>query len=263
MSTSDFCTMMFKKHPSYVKCFEKTLPSSFKNVYNLYALLMAETRTKREYTDAGRKLSAGRLYKTRLNNPNIFVKKSYAPGVNSSLTWLIDNSGSMGKNKTISACVSAAMILQLSTAFNIPLEILGFTEALNYGPINCVYKSFDKPCSIEILFERMASSQRYKIQNSDGDSILWAWHRTLRSKSKRKLLTVISDGSPAADKSGDIYGYTKDVVRMIEQDKRVEIYGVGVEDNAVQRIYTNFELIEDASDLEDAMLKLFKQYILM
>jgi cobalamin biosynthesis protein CobT len=74
--------------------------------------------------------------------------------------------------------------------------------------------------------------------NPDGENILWAYDRLAKRKERKKLLIVMSDGSPAASKGGyGITKYTEEVIREIEASKDIEIYGLGLCCDSVKHFY--------------------------
>jgi cobalamin biosynthesis protein CobT len=97
--------------------------------------------------------------------------------------------------------------------------------------------------------------------NADGDNILVAWHRLMQQKQKRKVLIVLSDGSPATW-AGDAYGFTKDVVKGLEARGDVDIIGIGIEDDNVERIYKTNKVIWNVSELPKALIYTLEHVIL-
>jgi len=70
-----------------------------------------------------------------------------------------------------------------------------------------------------------------------GDAIAYASARLLQRKEHRKVLLVLSDGSPCGrDHKGDIRTYTKNVIRDAEL-RGVDVYGVGIMDMNVRKFY--------------------------
>ena len=120
-----------------------------------------------------------------------------------------------------------------------------------------------KLLSTEELVSRFNHAGSYMSQNCDGDSVLFAYHRLLAQPTKRKVLIVLSDGSPASSKGGDIVSYTSAVIKAIEADHRVDIIGVGIMDRNVERFYKHHEHIKKADEIESALLKLIEKKIVV
>jgi len=91
---------------------------------------------------------------------------------------------------------------------------------------------------------------------------MFAYNRRRGRKNKRKILIVLSDGQPATHRAGDIYGYTREVIKAIENKKDVEIYGIGIQTNSVQHLYKKCKVIDDAGQLESAVVDLVGNFIL-
>jgi len=52
------------------------------------------------------------------------------------------------------------------------------------------------------------------------------------------------------------------VVKDIEAKRKVEVYGIGIEDNSVSMIYKQHSIIADSKGLQDALLSLIQQKLL-
>jgi len=73
----------------------------------------------------------------------------------------------------------------------------------------------------------------------------------------------LSDGSPAfSSVSGDIFQFTRNVVRSIEKSNKLEIYGIGIQSDNVENIYTENAVIYNVEELDEALLTLVKHKIL-
>ena len=135
----------------------------------------------------------------------------------------------------------------------VPLEIIAFDET-GYKPTEVIIKPFNKHISDETMRDRMAWAAENHLMggNSDGESILYAYNRLIQQRNKRKIMIVLSDGSPASCR-GDADWFTKQVVKEIEKKREVELYGIGIMDSNVERIYKHHAVINRAEDLEDAI----------
>ena len=97
-------------------------------------------------------------------------------------------------------------------------------------------------------------------ENIDGEAISWAYNRLKRRSEDRKILMVISDGAPVDDStlsvnSGDfLEKHLKNVVKVIEDKKDVEILAIGIGHN-VSRYYKKAIKISDVQELGDVMIE--------
>ncbi|MCY6988216.1 hypothetical protein OYB56_09220, partial [Acinetobacter baumannii] len=64
-----------------------------------------------------------------------------------------------------------------------------------------------------------------------------------------KIMMVLSDGSPAGGgNSRDLEYHLKEVVKKIEKSK-VDVIGIGIEDDSVRRFYDKHVVIHDVEQL--------------
>ena len=167
----------------------------------------------------------------------------------------------MGGEKFEHAGHSAIMLNEAISKIGVPVEVTGFTET-SKGPVHFVFKGFNERVQKEDLADRFARAASRLHANADGESILWAYDRLAKQRTKRKLMIVISDGWPAAyNESGDINEFTRGVCQAIEKSP-VELYGIGVMDDAVKQFYKNWTVINDSAELENALLGVIKNKII-
>lgn len=192
----------------------------------------------------------------------IFRKKQVNDALDSAVSVLVDGSGSMGGDKMVHAIKSACMLNEAITKLRVPLEIILFDDSY-LGPRESIIKSFTNMATTDQVRLRFghAVHNRAMSGNSDGESILFTYHRLLQQKAKRKVLIVLSDGSPASH-AGDADWFTKQVVGEIEKKREVDIYGIGIMDSNVRRIYKHNSVIHRANQLEDALLNVIKKHII-
>ena len=100
------------------------------------------------------------------------------------------------------------------------------------------------------------------MDNVDGESFVYGYNRIRNRKEKRKLMIVLSDGSPCGGhRKGDIIRYTRRVIKNIEATD-VELVGVGLMYDAVKHFYKKWAVIPAAKDIEFALLNLISQHII-
>jgi len=226
-------------------------------------LLQVRSQSTYQHGKKRGKVSPKSIYRGALNGPaseKVFKKRIDNDILNSAVTLLCDFSGSMGGNKVVNAAISAKLLNEAISAINIPLEIITFDNRM--APRHGLIKNFSQRVTADTLLDRMATAtDRQMCNNSDGESILWAYDRLVRRKEKRKVLIVLSDGQPAAGR-GDADSYTKEIVKEIEKHGDISIYGIGIEDRNVKRIYKQWVTIQDSSELEGALLSIIEKKIL-
>lgn len=253
-------------HERTLTSLRKHMPKSHTLAETAFALLSSMKYNRKEYRDKGRRIAGRKLPGVMWGNPNIFQHKvKTRVDTAASITCLVDLSGSMTVEKVTVAGCGAAIVAEMCRGFHMPCAIEGFTESeyTGHGCMHFVFKRRNKNVETDELLVRIAKASKFKAQNADGDSIYYAWHRILeQTKGERELLIVFSDGQPAADRDGDILGYTKDVIRMIEDDGRVEIYGIGIEDRTVKNLYRRHRVVERIDELERAIVEVLTSHML-
>lgn len=196
-------------------------------------------------------------------NSQIFRRKHQNQILDVAVCVLTDISGSMMGSKVIHA-IDSAMLLNTSigNALHVPLQMLTFTEDEGVNPFIGVVKDYDERLSDDEIRDNMLKSCAFMSSNPDGDAISWAYKYLKPRKEKRKILVVLSDGSPASSRPGDDMAYVQRVVKEIEQEGCVEIIGIGIKDRNVELIYSNNETIKRADQLENAVLNVIKRKII-
>ena len=87
--------------------------------------------------------------------------------------------------------------------------------------------------------------------------------RLQRSKAKKKILMVLSDGQPAYQKvSGDEHKYTKQAVDYVTTKQGITTVGVGIMDSSVKKFYKNWSVVNDLADLDKAVMDNIARMIL-
>lgn len=193
----------------------------------------------------------------------VFKQRAPKLDMNTAVTVLADFSGSMGGDKYVHAAKAGVLLNEALVKIGVPIELLGFSEDYR-GPTNVIMSPFHEiSVGEDELTERYATAGNWMCQNSDGESIMWAYSRLIKRPEKRKVLIVLSDGSPAAfNSSGNLNVFTKKVVESIEEGGRAEIYGVGIMDSNVERFYKDHKVINDAAELEDLLIGLVKNKVI-
>jgi cobalamin biosynthesis protein CobT len=212
-------------------------------------------------------LNQGSLHRLAVDNPHyaerVFKRKITSDVMDTCVFLLVDQSGSMGGSKFVHAAVAAAMMNEvIGNVLHIPTFVASFTD-FGMSPTGngerCnifVHREWkDQLLNNDRLMQSFADGANKGMgNNSDGDAVMWAYHKIANQKQKRKLIIVFSDGSPAGGGRGDVPWYTKKVVKGIEKETPVNIVGIGLQDNNVKYIYKDSHVIHDVSRLEEALL---------
>ena len=237
-------------------------------------LIQIRARVQRQYGVKKGKLDQSRLARICFDAPGfnerVFKNKIENKMLDAAITVLVDMSGSMQGQKAFYALASTLLVNEVCSTLNIPLEIVGFTDGKVYSfsdwcPVMYIYKSFsDLRVNADQIKEYFQLSSSYMVGNPDGENILWAHDRLLKRKERKKLLIVMSDGSPAASRGNvsEIGAFTRKTIEEIEQAKVVDIYGLGLCSHAVERYYQTHSIVNEPEQIPSKLLELIERKII-
>lgn len=197
-------------------------------------------------------------------NAKVFRRKEEHDILDCAVTLLVDGSGSMDGLKYVTAANAAVHLDMLfGNTLRIPCEIISFSTGGRRGRnMMGIIKAFnEKPCDVEIM-SRFASFSKHMSGNGDPDAVLFAYNRIKDRNEKRKVLIVLSDGSPSFAIQGCADHGLRQVTQDIERSGVVELYGIGIQDSNVTRFYKNNVVINKVSDLDTKLVELLKSIIL-
>jgi cobalamin biosynthesis protein CobT len=193
-----------------------------------------------------------RLFKQQIKNDTLDV----------CVQVLVDASGSMSGDKFENASAAACILNDvLGAALHIPLDIVAFTE---HGPKHTVFimKEWDRVESSDKMASNFSALDYCLADKVDGESLAYGFDRIKQRKEKRKLIIVLSDGSPCGGHSkGSTMKHTKAVIQAIEASP-VELIGVGLMYDGVKTYYKKWAKIESASSIEMSLLSLISNNII-
>ncbi len=207
--------------------------------------------------------------------PLAFKQEKLDDMMDTAVTILVDNSGSMRGRPIVMAATCTDVLASTLEQCGVKTEILGFTTCAwkggrsreewtrNGKPYNpgrlsdlrhIIYKSFDK--QLRACRDNFGLMLREGIlkENIDGEAVIWAYKRLQKRPEKRKILIVISDGAPVDDSTASanhakiLDQHLRHVVENINKEGRVEINAVGI-GHDVTRIYPDSIYIKSAEGL--------------
>jgi cobalamin biosynthesis protein CobT len=245
----------------------KYITSNAKPLANqLRMRLQTRSRDRYEYGLKRGKLHTGSLHKLLSGNTEastrVFRKRIVSDTLDTAVTLLVDCSGSMSGKKYEMACAGAGAMAEALKPLNIAFNVLGFTNTSGADdPIIWVFNDFGERVSTPDLVKRFAIASGCLWENTDGDALAYASYVLGMRREQRKVLLVLSDGSPAGrDSHGDIQAYTARVVKDIEASG-VDIYGIGIRDDNVRLFYKKHEVVNDIANLSGTILSILDRSI--
>lgn len=211
-SDYDFGSAEYPTTDKYVKVISHHKATSNPEVYEEYRKIVESDAhelaklIKRQFkTKPGRVKRAdhGDLNLMRYKDPNfrsplIFDKKKPREKHCAAVMLLVDESGSMGGRRITNARLAAIMLAEAMAEASIPCSVVGHSgdDRYNYSVELEHYTTF-KNASADRASLAMIEA---RCQNRDGPAIRWASSILKKRPERNKLMIVISDGQPAADR---------------------------------------------------------------
>lgn len=237
--------------------------------------LQVRARSDILYAQRKGRLDGSRLYRVPMNvkgySERVFTTTVEKDTLDTAVFLLGDMSGSMTGSKYAHLGLATVRINDaIGNVLGMPLEVAYFCDIWQDGkdgygecvPLMVLLRKFSER---RVGEDRIVQAHNHVSQmqsaNPDADALMWAYHRIMQRKEKRKILFMLSDGSPATGKSGDSASYLRRVAKAIESRGEVELVAVGIEDSNVSLFYKNHAVLADAKDLEGTLLKLLDKHI--
>jgi len=164
----------------------------------------------------------------------------------------------MSGSKFSATAAAVSLLNDACSPLGIPIKIAAFTERSPKCE-HYIVKEYDQRVTNDSILSDYCKISQKLHQNADGESIMWAARDLILRPEERKILVVLSDGSPASDNAGDCFTYTVDVVA--HWSKYMELYGIGILDSTVDRIYPESTVLKKTYELETCLLDLIKKKI--
>jgi cobaltochelatase CobT len=199
----------------------------------------------------------GRQLSQLITSPSerrLFRIEQHAPVADSAVSFLVDCSGSM-REHIESVAILVDVMARALDQIGVTTEVLGFTtNAWNGGRAQKAWMRSGRPSHpgrlnevTHLVFKDSDTSWRRARpamgallksdlfrEGVDGEAVAWAARRLVQRHDGRRLLLVVSDGSPtdgATALANDVHyldHHLCHVVAELQAQAEVEIYGIGV-----------------------------------
>ena len=148
--------------------------------------------------------------------------------------------------------VPTEIIGHTTTGETIP-NVIGRNRPIHY----IVFKTREEPHNLSTVHRLCAifhTGMHYF--GYDGEATMWCYERLKKSRAKRRVIFVVTDGEPSgtymSKKGNDISYFTarhfRDVVAFIEAEKNIEIIGVAIKAD-VSKIFTRSVRVDFVEDI--------------
>jgi cobaltochelatase CobT len=195
------------------------------------------------------------------------------------VSLLIDHSGSMRGRPMQIAALTVEIFARVLERCGVHCEVLGFTTrdwdggeparewaADGYpdapGRLNALEHVVVKPADVPWRRARVALGlfmrDEMLKENIDGEAVEWAYRRLRARRETRKILVVVSDGTPMDEATLAANGHEyldlhlRDVVNSIEREGEVQLAAIGVGVD-VSQFYSNTTRIAGIEELGPAL----------
>lgn len=204
-----------------------------------------------------------------------------APGRDAAVSLLIDCSGSMAGRKIELARLCAAALCDALTQLGFACEVLGYSSVedaamrahyqrwIDAGHDTFGYNRFVERLDLRV-YKRFDSDNPSGLaciecghENPDGEALSWAAERLLAKRARRRILMVLSDGYPATG-DGNPAILRTDLRARVDalRERRVELIGVGILDDAVETFYPVSSVVEHLHELPGAAFSVLSDTLL-
>lgn len=275
---------------AYMRKAENLGPTISVSRRKLELMIAAQRRTGWDYIKERGKFDSRRMVAAMSADPNVFKIKEDVPEIDTAVSVVVDLSGSMNGPKRSIATDTAIVLFECLSKIGVAFEVSGFdctfsfpdkessaaAEVFNDAQSNrgkhgrydsvhsYIFKSFkDRPFDARPYIMGLDNCGLAGQSNADGCSIEVIHERLFARPEKRKIMFVLSDGSPAcASTSGrQPWMHLKNVVKDIEK-KGTNIIGIGIATDIVKEFYPKYVVCNKAEDLTGATLKLLGEVLL-
>lgn len=204
------------------------------------------------------------------------------------VTLLIDNSGSMRGKPIEIACLVAELTSAALERVGVPTEVLGFTTAHWQGGdsykdwaragkpsppgrlndlLHIIYKPADRP--LRTCRDHLAAmlSRDVLKENIDGEALAWAARRISSRPERRRILIVISDGAPVDQATLEnntnqmiLDTHLRQIIGEIERGDSIELAAIGIKHD-VSNYYKRAVRIEKPEELSAKLVALLDSFL--
>lgn len=197
-------------------------------------------------------------------NSRVFRKRYESDTLDTSVEVLVDFSGSMDGRKMDTAIAASVKLADCLDKVGIPVCITSFSDTHQHGDalVTGIFKQYDAPSNPQDILDSMAyHAHLFMAANPDCCGVHYAIERMAKRRERRKVLLVLSDGYPAAQRNGNQSTLLPEIVKGAES-YGVECYGIGILDASVRKFYPEYTVLRSVDELPACLTKVISEKII-
>lgn len=245
----------------------------------LIRIIRTRTESRVQYDKEHGRLDTSNLHQLRLGSKRVFSQTVKGDDLDTAVTILVDLSGSMGwaedpRERSHYARLTTIALSEALNDIGVPFEVIGWNNTYKHGrpgsrrhgspyvnrlPFEYyVYKAFGE--NHRHVRTRMVGITGME-ENVDGEAVLEVGKRLALRPEGRKLMFVISDGSPACPglltDAGHVGKSHLHKAIKVVRDSGIILMGIGVQHSRVATYYgEEYSVVID--DLNEMAVNIFK-----
>ena len=229
--------------------------------------LLAKLQRDWDFGKESGRLDSKRLVSAYTGSPSVYKTRSDREEEDTAVTFLVDLSGSMYGSKIRVAQQSVIAFARCLEGTQIKYNIVGFDA--NYIPdypsgeysrkdgiSSYEFKGFDEP--LRVAKGKLGSlTEVGGCNNADRCSIQRELNVLKARGESKKVLIVLSDGSPCHSSSSNTSELCRQAKFVLDQSKKdgIQSVGIGLLDSTVKRIYDDHVVVNKVEDLSGVLFQ--------
>ena len=225
----------------------------------MQAVVEEEMRTKRRTAKSGKRLNSRVLHRVKSGDQRLFTRKTEKAEIDTIVEISLDNSGSMdGYLIEVAKEAQLSLALALDKLNNVSITASAFPLDYNY---HGVYELKREGDSVKSLAKNLSTLTASGNGTPSGSAMMHSLKSVLSSKRERKVIMMITDGSPDSNERVPL----SNLVRKAERSGIIVIgIAVGSIANYKECFYEYFNhaiFIQDIADLKKEMFSVTRKIL--